>query len=357
MVNRQEHQRIVIDLLHSRYRANGYITEDDFLKIVNEQSLSLAEQDQVMDQLLARGVLIKDESDNVDDLEDNYDRTRTDYNEVFKRVIEIDPGLTNFIDEVRIIQAPQHREWINLLPQAKSGNKYAYQRIFDMYLRIVVKIALWYHDKYDAPLADGIQDGCIGLMKAIEKFDFGKHDLFTTYAPQWILQNISRGFMDTERIIRVPVHVLEEMRKINGISARLFEELGREALLEEIAIEYGDSIEKVSQILKQTQEAVSLDAFDENELSKYCIHEEDIIEKVDRSLFRRQLNKFFQELTVREKRVLKLRFGLNSEIEMTLEEVGQIEGVTRERIRQIELKTLRKLKEPIYNRKLKDFFE
>ncbi|MGI6170068.1 MAG: sigma-70 family RNA polymerase sigma factor [Christensenellales bacterium] len=356
MANASRQQRIVTNLLYARYQANGFITEDEALDLMTEHNLPLSEIDRVTEQLLIMGVLIRDESDDLDDPDDGYDRTRTDYDEIFSRTIEIDPGLASFIETVKTIQAPQHREWINLLPQAKAGNEYAYNRIFQMYLRNVVKIALWHHDKNDTPLADAIQDGCIGLMTAIEKYEYGKQDLFTTYAPWWIQQVISRNYMDTARTIRIPVHMFETIRKISRTSAQLLRELGRKPSFEELAFDLDESAEKVSEILALTQECISLEDFDEDELSDYGLFAYEMFENISHDALRSTVGDLLERLTPRESEVLVFRFGLNSDEPMTLEEIGQIFNVTRERIRQIEAKAIRKLCHPSRSRKLKDYY-
>lgn len=321
-----------------------------------EHSLPLSEVDRVTEQLLAMGVLIRNEPDDLDDSEEGYDRTRTNYDEIFSRVIEIDPDLSNFIEEIRTIQAPQHREWSKLLPQAKAGNEYAYNRIFQMYLRNVVKIALWHHDKNNVSLADAIQDGSIGLMTAIEKFEYGKQDLFTTYAPWWIQQVINRNFMDTARTIRLPVHMFETMLKISNISKQLLQDYGREPLLEELASELGESVEKVSEILMFIHEPISLAELEESDLSDCSVFVDEMLERICLDALSESLSEVLNTISPREKKVLMLRNGMDTDEPMTLEEVGQIFKVTRERIRQIEKKALKRMRHPSRSNKLKDFY-
>jgi len=356
MINAHERQREIIDLLYVRYQARGYITEDEALDLMTEHDLPLSEVDRVTEQLLAMGVLIQDDSDDLDGSNNGYDKARTNYDEIFSRAIEIDPSLTVFIEEVKTIQAPQHREWIMILPQAMAGNEYAYNRIFQMYLRNVVKVALWHHDKYDAPLADAIQDGCIGLMTAIEKFEYGKQDLFTTYAPWWIQQVMSRSYMDTARIIRFPVHMFEAINKLSHASVQLAQELGREPTPKELALKLDEPVEKVSEMLMLTQEVISLDVLSEDDLSDYGMFADEMFEGVSYDALCSTIGGLIQTLTPKEKEILVLRFGLDTGESMTLEEVGQIYKVTRERIRQIEAKALRKLSHPSRAGKIKDYY-
>lgn len=351
-----ERQQVIIDSLYAKYQTDGFITEDEALSLMIKYELPLSDVERITEQLLIMGVLIRDEPDDLDDPDDGYDRTRTDYNEIFSRVTEIDPGLTEFIEEVKIIQAPQHREWINLLPQAKAGNEYAYNRIFQMYLRNVIKIALWHHDKNDTPLADAIQDGCIGLMAAIEKFEYGKQDLFTTYAPWWIQQVISRNFMDTARTIRIPVHMHETTKKISRIIKQMSKKLGYKPSIQEIALALDETEEKLQEILMLTQEAVSLDGFNEYELSDDGDFSQLMFENVCYDALSLTIEQLLETLKPREAEILTLRFGLRTGEPMTLEEVGQIYNVTRERIRQIEAKAIRRLHHPSRSKKLRDFY-
>ena len=354
--NASDSQRIIIDSLYSKYQTNGFITEDEALDLMVEHSLPLSGVEQITEQLLTMNVLIRDEPDDLDDPDDSYDRTRTNYDEIFRRSAEIDPGLASLINEVQKIQAPQHREWINLLPQAKAGNEYAYNRLFQMYLRNVIRIALWHHETNGNSLSDAIQDGCIGLMAAIEKYELGKHGLFTTYAPWWIQQVISRNFMDTERTIRLPVHMFETMTKLRRTISQMIQNPDQAPSLEELSVERGISAERVGEILTLTQEPISLDGLEEDMLSDYGVFADEMFESITHSILRKRMDEVLCILTPRERNVLELRFGIPDEEPMTLEEVGQIYNVTRERIRQIEAKALRKLRHPSRAKYLRDFW-
>jgi RNA polymerase primary sigma factor len=276
--------------------------------------------------------------------------------------VGIDDPVRMYLKEIGRVPLLTSEEEVELAKRMENGDEDAKRRLAEANLRLVVSIAKRYVGR-GMLFLDLIQEGNLGLIKAVEKFDYRKGYKFSTYATWWIRQAITRAIADQARTIRIPVHMVETINKLIRVSRQLLQELGRDPNPEEIAKEMNISEDKVREIIKIAQEPVSLETpIGEEEDSHLGDFIEDHearapAEEASFTLLREQLDDVLKTLTDREQRVLRLRFGLDDGRARTLEEVGQKFGVTRERIRQIEAKTLRKLRHPSRSKKLKDYLD
>ncbi len=276
--------------------------------------------------------------------------------------ISIEDPVRMYLKEIGKVPLLSAEEEIDLAQRMETGDEEARKRLAEANLRLVVSIAKRYVGR-GMLFLDLIQEGNLGLIKAVEKFDYRKGYKFSTYATWWIRQAITRAIADQARTIRIPVHMVETINKLIRVSRQLLQELGREPAPEEIAEEMGMPVERVREILKISQEPVSLETpigeEEDSHLGDF-IQDDNVPVPADAaafSLLKEQLNEVLGTLTEREQKVLRLRFGLDDGRARTLEEVGKEFNVTRERIRQIEAKALRKLRHPSRSRKLKDYLD
>lgn len=351
-------------------KKNGSLTYSEIGNALSEINIDKDQVEDIYDSLAAMGIEVV--ADDEDDLDvDANELKKGDEDEEEEEVeveitvpkgISIDDPVRMYLKEIGKVPLLSGEEEIELAKRMEDGDEEAKKKLCEANLRLVVSIAKRYVGR-GMLFLDLIQEGNLGLIKAVEKFDWRKGYKFSTYATWWIRQAITRAIADQARTIRIPVHMVETINKLIRVSRQLLQELGREPKPEEIAKEMDMSVEKVREILKIAQEPVSLETpIGEEEDS----HLGDFIPDNDApapaeaaafSMLKEQLIEVLETLTPREQKVLKLRFGLEDGRARTLEEVGKKFEVTRERIRQIEAKALRKLKHPSRSKKLKDYLE
>jgi RNA polymerase primary sigma factor len=276
--------------------------------------------------------------------------------------VAIDDPVRMYLKEIGRVPLLTAAEEVELAKRIEAGDEEAKKRLAEANLRLVVSIAKRYVGR-GMLFLDLIQEGNLGLIKAVEKFDYRKGYKFSTYATWWIRQAITRAIADQARTIRIPVHMVETINKLIRVQRQLLQEKGRDPTPEEIADQMGITVERVREIQKVAQEPVSLETpigeEEDSHLGDF-IEDEDApapAEAAGYQLLKEQLEEVLDTLTNREEKVLRLRFGLSDGRARTLEEVGQVFGVTRERIRQIEAKALRKLRHPTRSKKLRDYLD
>ena len=343
-------------------KAKGVLTYNEIIETLGETEIVSEQFDKILDALSAIGVeVVKDEPIEEPEPEPAV-LNNTPEEEIDISVpegISIDDPVRMYLKEIGKVPLLSAEEEIELAKRMEQGDVAAKKRLSEANLRLVVSIAKRYVGR-GMLFLDLIQEGNMGLIKAVEKFDYRKGYKFSTYATWWIRQAITRAIADQARTIRIPVHMVETINKLIRVSRQLLQQYGREPQPEEIAAEMGISEDKVREIMKIAQEPVSLETpigeEEDSHLGDF-IPDDDApapAEAAARTLMKEQLLNALKTLTPREEMVLKLRFGLEDGRQRTLEEVGREFKVTRERIRQIEAKALRKLRHPSRSRKLKE---
>ena len=353
----------IIQKIYEIYKQKGYISENSVFDLIIDAGIPLYETDRVIDRLLSMGVLIQDEpvpvrSEIDNDEEIDVDRTQLDYEKIYSRVVEIDPSLDYIINYVRQVPAPRTHEIENLMVQAKSGNEYARNRIIELMMKIAIKMALNFTEKYHTDLGDTIQYAFEGLIVAFDKFEMGRQDNFTTYAPWWIRQNLDRT-IDICAGVHTPAQVDEQIKKISELfdyhycdSCMKFDICPN--LVKEICEKVEIEEKKATALLIFLIPYMSIEVMMENDED---IADEDsyktMMKEIMGDMLKKTVSDVLKTLTSKEEKIVRLRFGIDNETEKTLEEVGKVFDVTRERVRQIEKKALKKLRHPSRSKKLK----
>jgi RNA polymerase primary sigma factor len=359
-------EKELVALLVKRGQKKGSLTYSEIASILGEVEIDKDQLDDIYDSLTSMGIEVVSEDDDApvenDGIEDTKEEEEEEVDISIPKGMNIDDPVRMYLKEIGKVPLLSGEEEISLAKRMEEGDEYAKQKLCEANLRLVVSIAKRYVGR-GMLFLDLIQEGNLGLIKAVEKFDWRKGYKFSTYATWWIRQAITRAIADQARTIRIPVHMVETINKLIRVSRQLLQELGREPKPEEIAKEMDMPVEKVREILKIAQEPVSLETpigeEEDSHLGDF-IPDNDAPAPADAAAFsmlKEQLIEVLDTLTPREKRVLELRFGIKDGKARTLEEVGREFDVTRERIRQIEAKALRKLKHPSRSKKLKDYLE
>ena len=385
MASKKDNKRLTAKTLIDKGKKQGSLTLSEIMEAFSETELDKDQVENLYETLGNLGIeIIEDKtqkadvdfSDNDNDLmvDDNFDGVsddelkKEDDVEMDKidlslpKGISIDDPVRMYLKEIGKIPLLKPHEEIEYAKRMMEGDEVAKQRLVEANLRLVVSIAKRYVGR-GMLFLDLIQEGNLGLIKAVEKFDYERGFKFSTYATWWIRQAITRAIADQARTIRIPVHMVETINKLIRVSRQLLQELGRDPKPEEIAKEMDMSEEKVREIMKIAQDPVSLETpigeEEDSHLGDF-IPDEDALapaEAAAYSLLKDQIEEVLGSLNEREQKVLKLRFGLEDGRARTLEEVGKEFDVTRERIRQIEAKALRKLRHPIRSKKLRDYLD
>ena len=363
----------LVELLELAKKKKNVLEYQEISDFFKDQPLEVEQMEKVYDFLEASGVdvlrisgnddsLMLDDDAELDKLDDEEEIELDKIDLSVPEGVSIEDPVRMYLKEIGKVSLLTADEEIELAKRMEQGDEDAKKRLAEANLRLVVSIAKRYVGR-GMLFLDLIQEGNLGLIKAVEKFDYQKGFKFSTYATWWIRQAITRAIADQARTIRIPVHMVETINKLIRVSRQLLQELGREPTPEEIAEEMDMNVDRVREILKISQEPVSLETpigeEEDSHLGDF-IQDDNVPVPADAAAFtllKEQLIEVLGTLTEREQKVLRLRFGLDDGRARTLEEVGKEFNVTRERIRQIEAKALRKLRHPSRSRKLKDYLD
>ncbi len=364
-------KKVTIESLLESGKATGKLTTKAITEVLEDSDYDVEQLDSFYEACAANGIEIIDdivpEPENLDltDIEEAIETDSDpddDFDAALADGVAIDDPVKIYLKEIGRVPLLTQDEEIELAQRMKDGDSAAKKRLAEANLRLVVSIAKRYGGR-GMSFLDLIQEGNLGLIKAVEKFDYTKGFKFSTYATWWIRQSITRAIADQARTIRIPVHMVETITKVKKVSSQLLHQNGRDPSADEIAQALDMPVERVREIMRIAQDPVSLETpigeEEDSHLGDF-IPDENAPEPTEAAslvLLKEQINQVLSTLTEREEEVLRLRFGLEDGRSRTLEEVGQMFNVTRERIRQIEAKALRKLRHPNRSNKVKDFID
>ena len=361
----QQEKRSIVKELIELGKQKGQLTNQDILDAIGEQDFDPEKLEKLYDTIESQGIEIVEDFDDlkIEDLDITVDDNKDEDNPTpsGEQSVTNDDPVKVYLKEIGRVPLLTSEEEVDLAIRISNGDVAAKQRLSEANLRLVVSIAKRYLGR-GMQFLDLIQEGNLGLIKAVEKFDYTKGFKFSTYATWWIRQAITRAIADQARTIRVPVHMVEVINKTTRCNRKLVQELGREPTLEEVAAELGLPVEKISEANRTAADTLSLDmpVGDEEDTTIGSFVEDDNtpipVDATSNTLLAEALHEILGTLTEREADVLRMRFGMYDGRTHTLEEVGQIFGVTRERIRQIENKAIRKLRHPSRAKKIRDFY-
>ncbi|BED92510.1 MAG: RNA polymerase sigma factor RpoD [Candidatus Paraimprobicoccus trichonymphae] len=347
-------------------KAGGKITTDDILDAMGETDFEPEQIEVLYDLIESLGIEITESNpeDMINEINDVLldQKQEISTKKIFGNIVLTDDPVRSYLKEIGGITLLKPQEELELAKRVSEGDDWAKKRLSECNLRLVVSIAKRYLGR-GLQFLDLIQEGNLGLMKSVEKFDYTKGFKFSTYATWWIRQAITRAISDQARTIRIPVHMVETINKVKRVATQLMHHTGKEPSPEDIAKELNLTVAKVKDVLMAAHDPISLESpigEEEDSCRGNFIPDEKVqkpIDKASQALLKEHIIQVLDTLAPRERKVLIMRFGINNGRTSTLEEVGQAFNVTRERIRQIEAKALRKLKHPSRSRRLREYLE
>ena len=354
------------DLVEKAKAKGGVISMNEIQEVTDDDEFDIDQMEQIFSTLESNGIEVTGYMDDGDmkEIESEVGKYESaeDMEQALTGLIIVDDPVRMYLKEIGRVPLLGPDEEVQLAHRMVEGDERAKQRLVEANLRLVVSIAKRYVGK-GMFFLDLIQEGNLGLIKAVDKFDYQKGYKFSTYATWWIRQAITRAIADQARTIRIPVHMVETIHKVSRVTRQLLQENGREPTAEEIAKALNMSADKVREIMKVAQDPVSLETpigeEEDSHLGDFIPDDDSPApaEAASQAMLREQLIEVLRTLTPREEQVLTLRFGLEDGRPRTLEEVGRVFDITRERIRQIEAKALRKLRHPSRSKRLKDYLD